>query len=239
MSILRRLRYIVRDQGLRGVAAKLLGKPFDYLFEWRYGLDTLAIAKLDGLTITSGDRRRGGFYEGSRWLPLRGLFAELRAMTAAGGALVDLGCGKGKVLLVAAQSGFAQVRGVEFAHELCEIARANWERFRQRTQCPATVEIVEADVAQYAIRPDETVFFLFNPFDEIVLARVLEHVAASVAAHPRRVLIVVAYLSAHYRQAFERQTAFKLEREIVSWACTFSVFSNHPAERSGASRGDS
>lgn len=226
MGILRRVSHILRDQGFRGVATKLVGKPVEYFFDWRYGADTRAIAKLDGLTIRSGSRERGSYYEGSRVLPLRGLFAVLRPLNVEGGALVDLGCGKGKVLLVAAQCGFAKVRGIEFAHELCQIARDNWEKFRGKTGSTSDVEFVEADVATYVIRPDETVFFLFNPFDETILAQVLCNIEASLEAHPRKVYIAVAYLSDHYRRVFAAHPAFLPEREIVSWACHFSVFSS-------------
>ena len=51
MSLLRRFKSALQGQGLQGVAAKLVGKVFDHAFERRYGIDTLAIAKLDNLTI--------------------------------------------------------------------------------------------------------------------------------------------------------------------------------------------
>ncbi len=237
MSLLRRLKLILRGHGVRGVAAKLVGRALDQAFERRYGIDTLALAKLDGLTIVAGRRDESIFYEGSRVMPLRGL---LRALCDAQpiepeGALVDLGCGKGKVLLVAAECGVARVRGVEFARELCDVARANWEKFRAKTGSATEVEIIEADAGAYPIRPDETTFFLFNPFGVDVLARVLANIAASARQYPRHVSIVVTYLSPHYRRVFDQQTDFAFEREIVSWAYNFSVFSNAPSSRPGTS----
>jgi predicted RNA methylase len=234
MPLLRRLKQILHGHGLRGVAAKLVGKAFDRAFEVRYGIDTLAHAKLDGLTIVAGQPDAGIFYEGSRVMPLRGLLKALHGTgnsEAEQGALVDLGCGKGKVLLVAAECGVAKVRGVEFARELCDVARANWEKFRAKTGSIAEVEIIEGDAGAYPIRPDETVFFLFNPFGAAVLTRVLTNIAASVRQHPRRVRIVVTYLSAHYRRVFEEQKEFTFEREIVTWAYNFTVFSNAVSER--------
>jgi 2-polyprenyl-3-methyl-5-hydroxy-6-metoxy-1,4-benzoquinol methylase len=97
---------------------------YDRAFERRHGLETLAIEKLDGLTIRVGERTQGFYYEGMRMLPLRRLFAKLRKLVPPDAALVDLGCGKGNVLLAAAEAGVANIRGVEFARELCEQARS-------------------------------------------------------------------------------------------------------------------
>lgn len=231
MSLLHRLKLILHGHGVRGVAAKLLGKALDGAFERRYGIDTLALTKLDGLTIVAGQPDEGIFYEGSRVMPLRGLLRALRDAPPIEpeGALVDLGCGKGKVLLVAAECGVAKIRGVEFARELCQIARANWEKLRVKTGSTSEVEVIDADAGAYPIRPDETTFFLFNPFGAEVLARVLANIAHSVRRHPRRVRIIVTYLCPHFRGVFDQQTEFTFDREIVSWAYNFSVFSNAPA----------
>ncbi|HYO26604.1 MAG TPA: hypothetical protein VEQ85_16805 [Lacipirellulaceae bacterium] len=225
--LLRRLHTVLRTQGLGGVAAKLVGKVADQAFERRHGIDTIRTAQLDDLTIRAGRLERGHFYEGSRVLPLRALLRDLRRGHDAHddpGALVDIGCGKGKVLLVAAAAGWPTVRGIEFAHELCLVARANWEKFRTSTGPDSTVEIIESDAAAYAIRPDETTFFLFNPFGVETLAHVLDNLARSAAEHPRRIEIVVACLTPHYQSVFDRSGAFVLERHLVCWGYPFSVF---------------
>jgi predicted RNA methylase len=226
MSVLRRIQSIVQGHGLRGVGAKALGTALDHAFERRYGIETQAIARLEGLTIRAGNRERATYYEGSRIMPLRGLLIVLRELDASGGALVDLGCGKGKVLLAAAECGLTKARGVEFAHELCEIARMNWRSFQAKSASACDVEIIEADVAAYEFRADETLFFLFNPFDAETLAAVLEHIADSTHAHPRTVFIAVAFLSDHYHRVFAERGDFVLVREVVAWACRFSVYTN-------------
>src|SRR5215471_20505828 len=126
MKVFDRFLTVVRNQGVRGVVAKLLGKLADRWFEWRYGLDTIACAQLDKFTISAGSLANATAYEGSRVLPLRRLIPALKQMVPGDGALVDLGCGKGKVMLVAALSGLQKVRGVEFARELCDVTRKNW-----------------------------------------------------------------------------------------------------------------
>jgi SAM-dependent methyltransferase len=224
MSVLRRLKNIIQGQGVAAIPAKLYATAYDRCYEFRYRLDTLSTAKLDRLTIHAGDRTRGFYYEGTRVLPLRRLFAEFHKLVPADAAFVDLGCGKGKVLLVAAEKGIAKIRGVEFAHELCEVARANWAAYEARKRPPCTVEVIENDAAAYRFQRDEQLFFLFNPFDEIVLDRVLVNLSLSIAQRPRRAYVAVAHLSERYRRVFAAHPEYAIDRELDSWGCRFTLF---------------
>jgi cyclopropane fatty-acyl-phospholipid synthase-like methyltransferase len=104
--------------------------------------------------------------------------------------IVDLGSGKGRVLLLAAQAGFQKVKGVEFSSRLCEIARGNVERFIRSTGSAAIVEIVNEDVATYQVRADETVFFMYNPFGPFVIDAFLQNLRASLLYAPREVWLI-------------------------------------------------
>lgn len=106
-------------------------------------------------------------------------------------AFVDMGCGKGKALLLACEYGFRRVVGVEFSAELCEIARTNLARYAQRSGFRGAAQIVHGDVLEYAIH-DESVFFLYNPFNAVVLRALLANIGRSVRRLPRRVWLVYA-----------------------------------------------
>jgi SAM-dependent methyltransferase len=106
------------------------------------------------------------------------------------GVFVDLGSGKGRVLLIAAQFRFRNVVGVEFSQELCEIARDNVKVFTQRTHITARIDVVESDVATYSIKPDHKVFFMNNPFEEVVMKRVLANLLSSVTQFPRKIWLI-------------------------------------------------
>ena len=60
-------------------------------------------------------------HELMRLRPFRRLMRTLSLPPGSG--FVDFGCGKGRVLLLAAGFGFARITGVEFAKELCDIAK--------------------------------------------------------------------------------------------------------------------
>jgi predicted RNA methylase len=109
--------------------------------------------------------------------------------------LVDFGCGKGRVLLIAAMRGLKRVAGVEFSEELCSIARENIRRLEKKTRlCP--VEVVCTDASLYEVQADETIFFFFNPFDSAVMNEVIRNIENSFDHDPRRISIVYINLKA-------------------------------------------
>ena len=83
---------------------------------------------------------------------------------------VDLGCGKGRALLVAAQLGFRQVIGVEFADELPEIAREN-----ARIMGFGEITVIQGDAGEFLFPAGDLVVFLHNPFWIPVMRRVVEN----------------------------------------------------------------
>ncbi len=226
MNLLQRAITAIRRQGLFATAAKLLSPLVDRLFDRKFGVETCAITPLERLTIPSENKQHGARYQPTRVLPLRKLFSVLRAMRPEDSVLVDIGCGKGRVLLLAAQHGFQEVRGLEFARDLCEIAHRNWTAFQAATGTRTTCRIIQADVTEYVIQPDETVFFLFNPFDEVVLSKVLANLAASLHKAPRRILLVFCFPRPCYQPVIAQWTEFVLLRECRFWGCDFTLYSN-------------
>ena len=224
MSVFTRIRNLIGEHGPVSIGTKLIGRYLDQSFERTYGLNTVGMTYLDGLSIESGNRGRGNYYEGTRLMPLRKLIPQMRALVAPDSALVDCGSGKGKVLLVAAECGVKQVRGVEFAKELCEIAAANWAKFDARKQTGSMVEVHCSDILVYDIQPNDSMFFLFNPFDTHVLNALLDRIVESVERYPRTIVIAVAFLSESYRKVFETKPRFSKHMEVVHWACKFTLY---------------
>jgi len=229
VSLLIRCLRVIRRQGLGFTLLKTIGVLADYWFEWWYGVDTIQAAPLDAYTIDAESRGHGTSYEGIRILPVRGLIKHAQRILPAGGTFVDLGCGKAKALLVAARLGIHQVRGIEFARELCGVARKNWSAFQRRSGRQAIAfEVIQSCVTQHNYPADETMYFINNPFDETILARVLDCINASVRRRSRSVLLVICHLSPHYRAVMERCPHFRL-REVRSWwGYPFSIFEHVP-----------
>jgi SAM-dependent methyltransferase len=226
MSLFSRFNGVIRRQGFKMTVTKTLGVAADYWFDWRYGMDTIAVSRLDNYTIEAESRAHGTSYEGIRVLPARSFIRHVRTLVQ-GGVFVDLGCGKGKAVLIAVQAGIAKARGIEFARELCDVARRNWASFQPKAGCqPDACEIIEGDVTTYDYPGDETIYFINNPFDEIILAKVIANITTSAARDPRRVLIVICNLSAHFRAVMDQQKVFSLVQVPTFWGYPFSIYSN-------------
>ena len=158
----------LKTRGVRNTLNIVAGQLKDILFDVRHGTDTVVWQPLQSLDIASPNRERGNLYQATTTAALERIFGDVQPMLPEKSAFLDVGSGKGKVLLVASEYGFTAVRGVEFSGQLCEITRKNADRyFRKRTEKPL-IEIIEMDAVKYRIQPDENLFFLFNPFDAVI-----------------------------------------------------------------------
>jgi SAM-dependent methyltransferase len=142
------------------------------LFDLRYGIDTSRIEPLWSLSIDSKIVRFGFRYE----VTGEDEFTEALAMIP--GPLeqftfIDLGCGKGRTLVMAAQMRFAEVIGVEFARELVETARRNFEILG------LSGTIIQQDAADFEFPARNIVVYMYNPFSEEVMMKVLHNIRAT------------------------------------------------------------
>jgi SAM-dependent methyltransferase len=87
---------------------------------------------------------------------------------------IDLGCGKGRALIIAARLGFRRIIGVELIGELAATARRNLARLGIDT---AVVETQDAGEFQFPAEP--VVLFLYNPFKISVVVRVIDNLRAA------------------------------------------------------------
>jgi len=120
----------------------------------------------------------------------------------------DLGCGKGRVLCWLAREPIARCVGVEFDPKLAGAARANAASV---VGARAQIEVRTGDAAAQDYS-DATVVFLYNPFGVDVLRAVLEKLAASLAASPRRLRL--AYASPTHIEVFEAFPLFAPTKRI-------------------------
>jgi SAM-dependent methyltransferase len=114
---------------------------------------------------------------------------------------LDIGSGKGRILLLAAEFPFRKVIGVEYCHELSEVARRNLRQASGRARRCEYIEIVERDATEYPIPEEPLVLFFNNPFGSEAMVKLVNNVAASFHRKPRR--IVVIYVWPHFAHLWE------------------------------------
>lgn len=193
MRVARELQESLKAVGFGRTLNIIWGRWIDAAFDWRYGTDTVQRLDMKNLDVASPTKAHAQRYQPTGVRAVRDVFRRLQFPHDA--VFVDYGCGKGRVLLLAAAYGFKRVVGIEFAPALCAIARANMIAFGRR-RLISPVEIVEGDVCDYRLRGDESVFYYFHPFDSAILARTVDAIAASLRDRRRRAWIVY-YLPRH------------------------------------------
>jgi SAM-dependent methyltransferase len=105
-------------------------------------------------------------------------------------AFVDLGSGKGRSLLMASDYPFKKIVGVELLPSLHAIARENLRRYKNESQKCFALEAVCADATAFPFPDVPLVVFLFNPFPESGLRRVITNLELSLRARPRPICVL-------------------------------------------------
>ncbi len=188
MDLLANIWLHVKDKGLARTVSIILNRMFDFHFDWKYKTDTRNKVSLHDLTVTGENKARGSFYQPTMALSFNRLLDTVPLPPDS--VLVDFGCGKGRVLLLAVLRGIRKAVGIEFSPELCEIARNNIKIVEQATGSPLNIAVIEGDVTQYEIEEDQNVFFFFNPFDDVVLEAVVKNMKKSLHRKPREIAVI-------------------------------------------------
>jgi SAM-dependent methyltransferase len=158
-------------------------------FDARRGTETGGKQGLWSQRIDSLNARHGVHYQSAGEDYIKVLLDPLpRSAT-----VVDMGCGKGRVLIIAAEMGFDRVVGVEFVPEWAELAKFNL----QKTQLAATV--VCGDAAVYEFPQEPLIVYLYNPFNDVVMSPV----ANRLKRHREDLDVWVVYVNPRHRELFD------------------------------------
>ena len=116
-------------------------------------------------------------------------------------AFIDLGCGKGRALLLAAEFPFRRLVGVEFDPQLVATAEANISRYPATRDRAGEVQVLCEDAATYVLPPGPLLLYMYNPFEAPVMERVVANVRRSLEREPRA--LVVVYFTPLCAQAWD------------------------------------
>ena len=205
-SHLRRARHWIANRGWRGFFRELLwrarillkgeqipGQPGPekgpHPFDLAYNVDTAGLVWGEALA-TDNENSEGAKYWATGYYgvapsafadALRSLALDWPQYT-----FIDIGCGKGRALLLALRYEFSSVVGVELSPELANVARSNLQSFNapwRKAMVPARIETGDATAFQLPDGP--VLLYLYHPFAAPVMQRFLDHVGVSLASNPR------------------------------------------------------
>jgi len=170
--------------------SRLRSRFGDADYDWDYRVNTTSGA------VGWRDRLLGVFH--SPYQPTEHeLFHEMMAaleretkITFSEFTFVDLGSGKGRTLLMASDYPFERILGVELLPSLNEIAQENLRQYHSESQKCFAMESICADATTFEVGVNPLVVYLFNPFPEPGLRRVLANLERSLRTNPRPVYVM-------------------------------------------------
>jgi 16S rRNA G966 N2-methylase RsmD len=189
--------------------------------EKKYNINTTGKDDLTSLEELDIDIEHATIYMPVSYDLLEEIFSQLTPKKL--NHFLDIGCGKGRALCVAAHKGFKKVTGIDFSKELCAVAEKNLTQTKQ--QIPSIqYKVYNNDAFYFNIPTDVDCIFLFNPFDEVIMSGVVENIIISLEETPRNLFIVYVnplnkelFLSQGFVEIYHTKKMKYLEASILSW----------------------
>ena len=168
--------------------------------EWKYQIVTTGNQKLEGLSITGSNRLSATEYMPVNYALLEDLLFHVPT-EAKQGVFLDIGCGKGRAMCVAAANGFHKVSGIDIAKELIDEAEINLQSIHNQYKLTES-SLHWIDVVEYEIPNNISCVFLFNPFEQNIVETLIRKLLTSGRKPGAR--LYVLYASPQHAERFLR-----------------------------------
>lgn len=187
--------------------------------EKQYAIQTTGADELHSLEEKGIDISHATIYMPASYDMLEAVFTEIKKYKLS--HFLDIGCGKGRAMCVAAHNDFIDLTGIDFSKELCEQAKKNLEAVKK--DIPSLYyNIINNDAFYYEIPVSVNCIFLFNPFDETIMSGVIENIDISLEKRPRDIYIIYLnplnkkqFLANGYEEIFYTKKLKYLEGSIL------------------------
>lgn len=118
-------------------------------------------------------------------------------------AFIDVGCGKGKPLLVASDYPFKKIIGIDIAAELINIAHSNINIYKKGELDTSRFELIHKSIEEYTIPEEKLVIHLFNPLNETLMETFLKQIEQSYKNYAREIIFI--YVIPVHKEVFMQQ----------------------------------
>ena len=194
-----RIKRSIRKRGMGGtlvfaaqavLSAKHWRKrqPIPDGFDERFGTDTAGMEQVADLDVPVELGLSSLAYEATKEVDFESALALLPSDLSRF-TFVDLGCGKGRVLLMASLRPFAEIIGVEFSPKLAALAEKNITAYRPHSICTA-IRVICTDVRQFTFPEVPLVVYMYNPFEGELLNSVIGRLEQSLESSPRQCYLI-------------------------------------------------
>jgi SAM-dependent methyltransferase len=115
---------------------------------------------------------------------------------------IDIGCGKGRALMVAAEYPFRHIIGVELSEFILATARSNFKILGKKKPRYGDVELVHGDASHPPLDRGVNVLSFFNSFTGAPVHVLVEHVRQHLKTFPESEIWLICYNPVSF-QAFD------------------------------------
>ena len=149
----------------------------------------LHINTTKAMFLSEHDNKVNYMYEPFPYIKMKRLFENFSFSESDG--FMDIGCGKGRVLVGAALSGCVNVYGIDISKELLEYAEKNLAECKKK-KADLKYRLLCMDARDFTFMPDINKVFFYNPFSYRVFLKVKKALKQSIEENPRDITIFLA-----------------------------------------------
>lgn len=203
-------------------------KPYDD-FDRKYGVLTSGVTESSEAGIVDETARSLAVgYVPTREVVIRHILENTtKGLDLEEYTFVDLGCGKGRTLIVAAQLPFKEVIGVELSPLHCEAAKTNIDRYLSDVKNPAlcrNVRVSCVNAVDFIFPDTNLLIYMYRPFLGPIFRHVADNLRRFQAVSGHRVLI--AYSCPNEEVMLEEYAGFvkRTEYQVISMDYSWSLW---------------
>ena len=189
--------------------------------EKKYGINTTGADELKSLKAEGINISHSTIYMPVTYKVIEDAFDKINLKTHH--HFLDIGCGKGRGLCVAAHRGFKKITGVDFSRKFCEQATKNLASTKNKIPA-VNYDVIVGDAAEFRIPDDVDCILLFNPFDKVIMQIVSDNIDKSLQLNPRDMNIIYAnplyktlFLEKRFSEIYHNKSYEYFEISILSF----------------------
>ena len=189
---------------------KELKKRFVYYFNYAYDqlIDKLLqIETSKSIQLDEHDNVINFMYEPLPYRYLKKIFNKYPICED--GHLIDFGCGKARILVMAASYGCKNLYGIDINEHLLDTAEKNL-KYHTKKYNDTQFQLFCMDAKKYQFDPKINVLFFYNPFQLKIFIYVFKALFRSIDEHPRKVTIYFSGAQRSTIEYFEANSQFKI-----------------------------
>lgn len=191
-------------------------------FDWRHHVKTCGDNDLRQLTVVGENASHAIPYIPTTPRTGRHILRNLPVRDYSNYTFIDIGSGKGRILLLAAELPFRRIIGIEFASDLHALAQKNVKTYRNPDQVCFQIEPVNIDATQYEFPLEPLLIYFFYPFDQSVMEPVIQNLNRSLVEHPRDVILV--YHNPVLYEVVESASQLRVYADTTYFASRYAIF---------------